>query len=130
MSGTNEQITNQASLDLDIEQGQQVANANAAQAEVIIDGQVFHKTVLPAFTREDALRRNGGNESSLSMAGPTGPGTGPSRSLGSEIIHQTSTEWDPQTGRTTTKISGTTSVSRGARRSGVAGDISSSKSGL
>jgi hypothetical protein len=95
-----------------------------SQAEVNIDGKTYNKTVLPAFTREDAVK----TDRSLSLTGRLGDK--PSSSLGSQVVEQTQSVMDSNTGKIVSEKTISTRVSSGAKRPGVPGDIQSRNSGL
>lgn len=99
-------------------------NEQHTQAEVVIDGQVYQKTVLPAFTREDAIK----GDRNLSLTGLLG--SKPSSSIGSENVEQTRRVMDSETGEIVSEMTTASHVSLGAKRPGAPGDINSRKSGL
>jgi hypothetical protein len=54
----SEELSRRYSQGIETEQPPVAAQGLPLQAEAIIDGQVFRKTVLPAFTREDAKKKH------------------------------------------------------------------------
>lgn len=83
----------------------------------------YEVTVIPAISREQVVKE----DPYLSFQGRLG--NKPSRSLGGVAIDQTNSI-DPATGEKVPTQTGRATVSLGAKRPGVIGDIHSSRSGL